>query len=237
MKYRWNAAGLLLAVLLLCACGGGKKETSPESYDVEGGSLPSLTALVTLEDAEFESITGEEGAVTYRYSKLASGGETAQAYTEALESEQECTIAADENTPGAPDFSQESGQVLAGKQLEDSEQILLLTIQWEAESCSVTPSLAQADALPEEEQESMTLKEAVDVLHRSDPSVLGLSGSMDEYLIYPQEGTVYLDGQPCLLLNVYSAADHSFENSYLLTISDRNIYQLDRESGQATMLG
>lgn len=235
MKKPLSAAALLLSALLLCSCGG--KPTPPQSYDVEGGTLPSLTELVTLEDVQFETSAGEEGEETYVYSKLSSGGESVKSYTEALESEYECTIATDKDTPGAPDFSAESGQALVGKPLEDSEQILLLTIEWEETSCSITPSLADADALPKQEDQSITLEEAVELLQRSSPDFLGLPGSsMDEYLIYPQEGTVYLDEHLGLLLNVYSAADHRFQGSYILTVPNMDIYLLDRETGQAELL-
>ncbi len=235
MKQQIKAAALLVAVLLLTSCGGSKEP--PQAYTLGEDSLPSLTALVTLENVQFEETTGEDDAVTYVYSGLSSGGETAQAYANALESDYECTIATDSETSGAPDFAASSGQALAAQPLEDSDQLFLLTIQWEDTSCSVTPSLADADAMPQQEDQSVTLDQAVGVLENMSPSALGLPGSsMDEYLVYPQEGTVFLDDQPCLLLNVYSASTHQFQNSYLLTVPALEVYKLDRVTGEAAPL-
>lgn len=235
MKQLIKAAAPLLAVLLLTSCGGSIEP--PQEYTLGEDSLPSLTALVTLENVQFEESTGEDDAVTYVYSGLSSGGETAQEYTKALESDYECTIATDSETSGAPDFTASSGQALAAQQLEDSDQLFLLTIQWEDTSCSITPSLADADTMPQQEDQSITLDQAVSLLENMSPSALGLSGSsMDEYLIYPQEGTVLLDEQPCLLLNVYSASTHQFQNSYLLTVPALQVYKLDRATGEASPL-
>ena len=51
MKHMAKAAAPLLAVILLLAgCGGSGKDTPPQSYTLGDSSLPSLNALVTLED-------------------------------------------------------------------------------------------------------------------------------------------------------------------------------------------
>lgn len=236
MKQLIKAAAPLLAVLLLTACGGSKEP--PQEYTLEEEIIPSLTALVTLENVQFEETTGEDDAVTYVYSGLSNSGEIAKEYTQALESDQQCTIATDSETSGAPDFTASSGQALAAKELEDSEQLFLLTIQWEETSCSVTPSLADADAMPQpQEDQSITLDEATALLEAMSPSQLGLTGSsMSEYLVYPQEGTVLLDDQPCLLLNVYAATDHQYRGSYLLTVPARQVYKLDRATGEVSPL-
>lgn len=236
MKQLIKAAAPLLAVLLLTSCGGSKEP--PQEYTLEEETIPSLTALVTLENVQCEESTGEDDAVTYVYSGLSNGGEIAEKYTQALESDQQCTIATDSETSGAPDFTASSGQALAAKELEDSDQLFLLTIQWDETSCSVTPSLADADAMPQpQEEQSITLDDATAFLEALSPSQLELSGSsMDEYLVYPQEGTVFLDDQPCLLLNVYTATDHQYQSSYLLTVPALQVYKLDRATDQVSRL-
>lgn len=235
MKQLIKTAAPLLAALLLTSCGS---KEPPQEYTVEEETIPSLTALVTLENVQFEESTGEDDTVTYVYSGLSNGGEIAKEYTQALESDEQCTIATDSKTSGAPDFTVSSGQALAAKELEDSEQLLLLTIQWEETSCSVTPSLADADAMPQpQKDQSITLDKAAAVLEAMSPSQLGLTGSsMTEYLVYPQEGTVFLDDQPCLLLNVYAATDHQYRGSYLLTVPALQVYKLDRATGEASPL-
>ena len=81
------------------------------------------------------------------------------------------------------DFSASSGQVLAVHETEDPEEVLLLTIQWEETSCSVTPSLTPAAELPQ--PESVTLKQAVEHLQSVPPEQLGLPGTAEDYLFVP----------------------------------------------------
>lgn len=239
MKFAVKAAApLLTAALLLSGCGGGQEP--PQTYDLVEKTLPSLNQAVTLDDGfTFEQTTNEEdGSVTYIYSQLSSGGETTQAYTQILESDYDCTVWTDQDT-GKADFSADSGEAKAAQPLEDSEEVFLLTIQWDETSCSITPSLAQKDVLPSSNTDlGMTLDEAVSYFESMPPSYLGLSGSsMDEYRVYPQEGTAFLDGEPCLRMNVYLAETHQLEQSYLLTLPARQVYVLDEETGQAVPLG
>lgn len=240
MKHKIKAAiPLLAAALLLAGCGGSDKADPPEDYSTGAGSLPSLSKLVALgEDSQFRETQDEEaGTVTYVYSQLASGSQTAQDYTQSLEQDYNCRILENQETGGTPNFSAPSGQAVAAQESEDSDDVLLLTIQWEETSCSVTPSQGTKEDLPQSKSESMTLDDAVNYMKSLSPSFLGLSGSsMDQYTILPQDGTVMLNDELCLCLNVYNNQNHRFEQSYLLTVPDRNVYQLDRETGQATPL-
>ena len=234
-----KAAAPLLAALLLSACGGSDKAEPPQNYVLEENSLPSLTELVTLDDDfQFEEAEGEEeGSVSYIYSKLTDAGKIVEEYTGDLEKDYSCVIAPGSDEESTPDFTADSGQVLAAEKLEDSEQVFLLTIQWEEGTCTITPSMADQDVLPQQESQAITLEEAVELIERTPLSVLGLSGtSIDEYLIMPQEGTVFLEDQPCLLINVYRAENHQFEQSYLLSVPSMQIYRLDRDTGEAVAL-
>lgn len=234
MKPIANIVPLLTALLLLAGCGGGDGGAAlPESYTVGEESSPALNTLVTLNsDAQFQQTQDEESdSVTYLYSQLTSGSETAQTYTQALETDCGYTIEPDEKG-GSVDFSASSGQVLAVHETEDPEEVLLLTIQWEETSCSVTPSLTPAAELPQ--PESVTLKQAVEHLQSVPPEQLGLPGKAEDYLFVPQDGTVLLDDQPCYCVNVYQRQPYQYRDSFLLTLPDLQIYQLDRDSGQAT---
>ena len=234
MKPIANIVPLLTALLLLAGCGGGNGGAAlPESYTVGEESSPALNTLVTLNsDAQFQQTQDEESdSVTYLYSQLTSGSETAQTYTQALETDCGYTIEPDAEG-GSVDFSASSGQVLAVHETEDPEEVLLLTIQWEETSCSVTPSLTPADQLPQ--PESVTLKQAVEHIQSVPPEQLGLSGKAEDYLFVPQDGTVLLDDQPCYCVNVYQRQPYQILESFLLTLPDLQIYRLDRESGQAT---
>lgn len=237
MKGTLWAAALLTAALLLTSCGG--KAEPPQEYTLGEDTLPSLTALVEQEGVEFEESAGEDDVVTYVYSKLEHSGEAAKTYTETLEKDYDCTIATDSKTSGAPDFTASSGQALAARALEDSDQLFLLTIQWEDDACSVTPTLADQDAMPQEaEQQLVTMEEVIDLLEKKTPAALNLTGtSMEEYLVYAQEGLVHLDDQAALLLNVYAATDHQYRASYLVTVPAMKVYQLNRATGEVTALG
>ncbi len=228
---------LLTALLLLAGCGGRDKAADlPENYTVDEESLPSLNSLVTLDsDVQFQQNQDEEsGNTTYVYSQLSSGGETAQSYTQALEADYDCTIEPDPESGSETDFSAASGEVLAAHETEDPEEVLLLTIQWDETSCSVTPSLTPASELPQ--PETVTLEEAVDCLRKMPPEQLGLSGQTADYLFIPQDGTVLLDGQSCYCINVYQRQPYQFQQSFLLTLPDLQVYRLDRASGQASPL-
>lgn len=230
-----NMVPLLTGLLLLAGCGGGGEAALPDSYTVGEESPPALNALVTLNsDAQFQQTQDEESdSVTYLYSQLTSGSQTAETYTQALETDCGYTIEPDA-AGGSVDFSAPSGEVLAVHDTEDPEEVLLLTIQWEETSCSVTPSLTPADELSQ--QESVTLKEATEHLQSVPLEQLGLSGKREDYLFVPQDGTVLLDDQPCYCVNVYQRQPYQFRESFLLTLPDLQVYRLDRDSGQAAPL-
>lgn len=235
MKSIANVVPLLTGLLLLAGCGGGGEAALPDSYTVGEESPPALNALVTLNsDAQFQQTQDEESdSVTYLYSQLTSGSETAQTYTQALETDCGYTIEPDA-AGGSVDFSASSGEVLAVHDTEDPEEVLLLTIQWEETSCSVTPSLTPADQFSQ--PETVTLKEAAEQLQSVPLEQLGLSGNREDYLFVPQDGTVLLDDQPCYCVNVYQRQPYQFRESFLLTLPDLQVYRLDRDSGQAVPL-
>lgn len=229
----------LLAAFWLCACGGSQGIDAPQSYTVDQNSLPSLNELVTLEEGYTckETEEDEEGNVSYVYSKLTDAGQIVESYTQSLEQDYSCTIAAGADSESGLDFTADDGQVLAAQQLEDSEQVFLLTIQWDQDSCTITPSLADQDVLPQEDGQTITFEQAVALVRTTPTSVLRLSGSsMDEYNVLPQDGAVFLNDQPCILLDVYRKDDHQLEQSYLLTAPDLKIYLLNRNSGEAFLL-
>ena len=238
MKRMTKAAALLLAALLT-ACGSSEKQEPPQVYVVGEDSLPSLNALVTLDEGfQFQQSVGEDGeTITYVYSGLSDGAGTAQAYTEALETDYECQIGADAQTGGTADFTAASGQAAAIRSATDPAQTFVLSIQWEESSCSVTPSLVQTADLSWPQPDTVTLEEAVAYVKSLSPAYLGLTGSMDDYNVIPQDGIVMLDDRPCLCVNVYLAQTHQIQHSYLLTLPDLQVYLLDRTTGEASPLG
>lgn len=248
----------LLSVLVLSACGQNEASTpsqTPESYTLGEGTLLSLDTLLPLgDDYKFEEISdAKEDTVSYVYTQLSNGSQVAQAYARALVKDWECDLQAE----GSVDFSHESGLAKLIQDMEGTGRQLYITIQWDETSCTVTLSLTKTGTGTETEtgtetntgtesgtaSESptpsgpITLGEAVSYMESLSPSFLGLPGdSMDQYIVLCQEGTVYLNQAPCLLLNAYQKEDHKFESSYLLTVPGLQVYQLDRETGEATAL-
>lgn len=250
MKHLLKKALLLVSVLALTGCSSAPEP--PVDYTAGDSSLPAVNELVDLGDEfKFDETTGdsnststsdsgsESDATTYVYSGLSSGMQTAQSYAQALEDSWNCRIIADIKTGAEANFATTTGQAAAVCETSDSTQEFVLTIQWTEDSCSVTPSLVQTSqvAAPQPPADSITLEQAVDALKAKTPQQLGLSGdNMDEYLVFAQDGTVMLDDKTCVCVNVYLAQTHQFEQSYLLTLPDLQIYRLDRASGQAVAL-
>lgn len=239
---------LLSALVLLTGCGIGKTEDPPQAYQMGEASLPSLNALVSLDDGfTFEEIKSEQDSsqsnsaetqeVTYKYGGLTQANKIAEEYTTTLESDLDCTVAADQENGGTPDFSDNEGQAIAFCQIEDTDEDFLLTVEWGEDFCSVTPSMVAATDLSWTQPSEITLEEATAYFESMDPAELGLSeSSMDQYTVFPQEGMVLLDGEPCLCMNVYLASTQRFEQSYLLKLPGFEIYRLNRASGEAVPL-
>jgi hypothetical protein len=84
--------------------------------------------------------------------------------------------------------------------------------------------------------EKLTLTNAVSYLQSMEPAELGLDGSsMTQYKIYAMDGTVFVDGSPCLKLKVCTAENEqgsvSIAGSYLLTSDKQHLYRLDEVQG------
>ena len=229
-------AALVAAALLLAGCGGKADARPPENYTLDGSSLPSLNSVVELDpDVQFSrEQDGEDGAESYVYSGLSQAGQDTQKYLETLEKDWDCRVGCSLTDGSAPDFSAEEGQAVAVQETDDPDTLFVLRCQWKEDSCTVIPEQTAASELDWPETDSVTLKQAVEYLQGMSPAQLGLTGSsMQEYTVFAQEGTVYLDDTPCLCLNVYRAKDHQFAQSYLLTLPGMELYQLDRQTGEA----
>lgn len=161
------AVSMLAAALLLSGCSNSSAPEPPLDYALGEDSLPSLSSLVTLDSSfQFQESASEDepDSVTYVYSQLSNGGETAEQYTKALEEDYNCTVSTGDTNLTAPDFSAASGQALVFQSPDGSDECFRLTVQWEETSCSVTPSLVPKDEIPQtadEAENSVTVEEAV----------------------------------------------------------------------------
>lgn len=233
MKNPFAIALLLLgAVSLLSGCGGTKL---PEAYSTGEDSLPSLTALVTLDPVPECAVETQEDVTSYQYTQLEDPAQAVGDYRAALESDYDCTALSPEGTrlPENPELSSK-GELILARESTSGSGLFLLTVSWDETSCTVTPSLDEEATLPEDAS-SMTIGEVEAYFRTLSPASLGLSGAdMSSYEVFCENGLVLLNGVPCLCLNIYQTDD--FQGSYLFSPATREIYQLDRSTGTAQPL-
>lgn len=88
---------------------------------------------------------------------------------------------------------------------------------------------------------SLSLNGGLDYIKGLSPSVLGLSGeSMDDYRVYAVDGTVMVNGKPCMRMQVYSRSDsggtNAFEGIYFLANDGQRLYRLNEDGKGVTEL-
>lgn len=217
----------LAAILCMTACGDDKV---PASYQSGETSLPSLTELVELpEDYQCEETQDEEtGSATYTYSGLENAGETVKEYTDLLTKDYNCTLVQKE------DFSKSSGAVVAGVDSEAGDGMMELSIAWDEQSCSVTPSFTEGKSVTNT-QEPMTLKEILDFFSTISLQYLGLDPN-GSYSVIPEDGIVMVDGSPCICLDVYYSDTHQIAGTYIVSQQCDYVYRLDRSNNTVSVV-
>ena len=234
----------LALLLTLTACGGGPEP--PVNYDYDtGDSLPSLSAAVALpeETAFSEEEDAETGAVTYHYEGLTDTGSYVSQYIDILERMYTCSVIDAQGVLQAEQsVSGDTGDIYVGAEAPGGGGVLQLHIVWDEASCSISPALLADQKITEPEPEtssssSLTLDEAIQFFQKLSPATLGLDGSsMAAYEIYPDEGLVMVDNQPCIPVKVYGGAERRFAGSYLLSLDGSRLYQTDLSSDQVQEL-
>lgn len=123
------------------------------------------------------------------------------------------------------------------------DMVLTMELTWSGDTCVVVGDQAEGRVTspPPEQQPSgggaaMSMREAADYLASLPPSVLELSGtSMENYRVYAQDGTVMVDGKPCLRLQVYSRDNpentNEFAGTYLMSADGQHLYLLNEDAG------
>lgn len=225
---------VLLTLFLLAGCG---QQAPPSEYTVGAESLP---ALAVSENGEFlEETDPETEETSYTYSGLASGEKAAASYVSQLE-EAGCSVINEEGEiQKDAGVSEEDGAVLLGRESEAGDGVVSLRITWDADSCTVTPFFQEELQLhePQEEPEGgreLSMTQVTQLFQGFSPASLGLSGdSMEEYEIFPEEGYVMVDGEPCIRVNVYEQPAHSYAASYLAASDGSRFYRLDRAENRA----
>ncbi len=139
----------------------------------------------------------------------------------------------------APDYQAKSGSVYLAKNAESQQGYRFqIGLDWTEAGCVVTVEMLQGSV--GQEQEGMTLAEAVEYFKSLSPKLLGLEGaSMKEYSVYPIEGTILVDGRPCLRIQAYqhtTEGTNQLAGIYLISGDRLHLYRLDQPEGRVQEL-
>jgi hypothetical protein len=250
---------LLFALMITSLVGCGKKSDDegtdaaalPASYSF--GDEESIAAmLMPSQEITVSQKEMEENGTLYTYTNLSSAGEAAEQYVEQLTAEEPPFSLVDATctpTEKQPDYEAEEGVAYLARNSTDGESINLITLNWNTDNeCKVTVNEVDGqikEVVAQEEASGstgMTLPAAVSYFSGLSPEALGLTGeSMDDYNIYALDGTVMVDGEPCLHLKVCSNPDpdskaNSISGDYLMSGDEKKIYRLDTANGTVTEL-
>lgn len=206
-------------------------------------------STVYLEEQEAPASTGEDGeeeppaptAVTYRYEGLSSPGTLATVYTTLLTAEDVGFSQVDEELTRIKEpeeLAVEGGSVHLAKNAPESGKALSIQMVWTEELCTVTADLVDGRVTNPPEPVSpagpmsMSEDEMLDYMESLNPAVLGLEGSsMDGYDLLMQEGSVLIDGIPCVRINAYRIDSQTGTNviggNYFLSLDGSHLYRLD----------
>ncbi|MDE7260877.1 MAG: hypothetical protein K2N78_02265 [Oscillospiraceae bacterium] len=226
-------AGAAICLLTACGDSGGPMEIYPvgdaESEDVvialdsilsEGEAM--LTSIDTPTDEAVEA--GLTLSKTYHYRQMEDPAALAARYIGVLRGEQGFTPIDGQSRELAeePDLETLTGSMILAKKLEGSteKKLFRVVVDWSEYAVAVEVAEVNGRILPPPEPEKeesdsasgsgsggpqgTSMMDQLDYFKTLEPSKLGLTGSdMSEYLVYPQQGWVLVDGMSCREIMVY----------------------------------
>ena len=249
------------AVFFLKGRGDGeesRKEIAPPmSYRIGGvdvAALPVLNEKISVyrekvrQEAERVEETGEDSgasdAVVYYYEGLEAPGPLVAAYTALMDTADTGFCIVDDTLAktAPPDYEVEEGSVHLARDGAEEGRVMSIQMTWSKEGCTVTAGTLPGEIAEPPAPEAMTISEVADYVRSIPPTTLGLEGaSMKEYNIYVIDGTVLVDGIPCIRLNVCrddgEAATNEVAGNYFISADKEHIYRLDVETGIAEEVG
>lgn len=243
MRVRINLLPCLLLAaclaLVLSACGG-KNAAMPETYQVtKDETLPAFGKTLPEESQDSLSYTpleegkGDEGVTAYQYTGLTNGGVAVESYVSDLTANYDCQIIDEENTvTQPPDYTQEEGSVIVGKDSQDESGLCILTLNWNGVSCTVERTFQKGESI--QKPQNLSLTDAADTVKGY---LQGQGYAAEDYVVWAEEGLVRLDNIPCILVKVYTADEHAIQDTYLVAAQGGEIYLLDRDTRTATPVG
>lgn len=212
-------------------------ETEVHALPVWGES----TVYLEEQEAPVGEDEPEPTAVTYRYEGLSSPGTLASVYITLMTAEDVGFSQVDEELtrieePEAP--AVERGAVHLAKNAPEEGKALSIRMDWTTELCTVTADLVDGRVKDPPEPEppispaALSADQALDYIQSLNPAVLGLEGtSMEEYELLLQDGSVLIDGNPCVRINAYRRDSQTGTNeiggNYFLSLDGVHLYRLD----------
>lgn len=192
----------------------------------------------------------EPTAVTYRYEGLSSPGTLASVYTTLMTAEDVGFSQVDEELiriKEPEELAVEAGSVHLAKNAPEDGKVLSIQLKWTEEICTVTADLVDGRVKNPPEPVSpmgpmgMTADQMMDYMQSLNPAVLGLEGaSMEGYELLMQDGSVLIDGNPCVRINAYRIDNQTGTNeiggNYFLSLDGSHLYRLDVASNSVEEL-
>lgn len=201
-------------------------------------------------DKEKEEEPPEPTVVGYRYEGLSSPGTLAGVYTTLMTAEDvgfsrvdgELTRTEDEEP-----LPVERGTVRLAKNAPEEGKAMCILLEWTEELCTVTVDLVDGRVKSPPAPESpmgpmgMSVDQLMDYMGSLDPAVLGLEGtSMEDYDLLMQDGSVLINGNPCVRINVYAIDPRTGTNTiggnYFISLDGSHVYRLDVASDTVSEL-
>lgn len=222
-----------------------------DSEDTGGTAAEDGDAAGDQEAKPEEPAEPEEPTVVgYRYENLSSPGALAGVYITLMTQEDvgfsqvdgELTRIKEPEEP-----SLERGTVRLAKNAPEDGKAMCILLEWTEEICTVTTDLVDGRVKNPPEPVSpagpmgMSADQMIEYMQSLNPSVLGLEGTtMEGYDLLMQDGSVLIDGIPCVRINAYqiSSQTNTYEigGNYFLSLDGSHLYRLDVASNSVEEL-
>lgn len=255
--------GAALCLMTACSGGGDTiMEVYPMDGEMgEEDIVVALDSILTDGEAMLVSIdTPTNGAVeaglslsrTYHYREMEDSAALAARYIGVLRDEQGFTPVDDRTRELAeePDIDTLTGSMILAKKLESSKEkkLFRVVVGWSMDAVAVEVAAVPGRILPPPEPiddskpasgtsggpQGTSMMDQLDFFKGLDPSKLGLEGSdMSDYLVYPQQGWVRVDGVSCREVIVYDKDEGKGANipvgTYFVSSDLEHMYKKDAD--------
>ena len=257
---------LLLLLLALCMLTACKKDDGPlEVYDLGESEEDSVVALDSLLydgeailfsiDAPTDRAIAEKLDIsrTYHYRQMDDPAALAERYIHVLMGSEQGFVTIDSENhrlEEEPVTDVLVGSVTLAKAAaatteDGGSRILRVVVGWSEYAVAVQVAYIDGKILPpvkeeepEEDIQPTAMSEQLDYFNSLDPGKMGLEGDdMRDYLVFPQQGWVLVDGVSCRKMLVYlqdvRTANNVFMGTYYLSSDMSQLYQ---ETGDGSIV-